>query len=130
LTLSTVHSAKGGEWPVVHIIHASDGLFPSDLAAGSADAIEEERRLFYVAVTRARDTLEINATQRYYFQRHSYADPHGYGQLSRFLSRDVQALLHHEHAGEAVAADDRAAHGAPGSGSVAAVDRLVGALLG
>jgi DNA helicase-2/ATP-dependent DNA helicase PcrA len=93
LVLSTVHSAKGGEWRAVHLIHASDGLFPSDLATGNAESIEEERRLFYVAVTRAKDVLEINATQRYYYQRNSYADRHGYGQLSRFLSASVRAEL-------------------------------------
>ncbi|MCA1693210.1 MAG: ATP-binding domain-containing protein [Actinobacteria bacterium] len=60
LVLSTVHSAKGGEWDVVHVIHAADGMFPSDLATGDVEALAEERRLFYVAVTRARDVLEVN----------------------------------------------------------------------
>ena len=49
LTLSTVHSAKGGEWDVVHVIHLADGCFPSDMATGSAEELEEERRLLYVA---------------------------------------------------------------------------------
>ena len=127
LVLSTVHSAKGGEWRVVHVIHASDGLFPSDLSTGKAESLEEERRLFYVAVTRARDVLEINATQQYYFQRHSYADPHGFGQLSRFLSRPVQALLEHEQVG---AASVDVVEPCLPLGSVAGVDELVGSLLG
>ncbi|MEO7836882.1 MAG: ATP-dependent helicase, partial [Acidimicrobiales bacterium] len=58
LVLSTVHSAKGGEWDVVHVIHAADGMFPSDLATGDTETLAEERRLFYVAITRARDVLE------------------------------------------------------------------------
>ena len=126
LVLSTVHSAKGGEWRVVHLLHASDGLFPSDLSTGRADTLEEERRLFYVAVTRACDVLEINATQQYYFQRHSYADPHGFGQLSRFLSRPVQALFDQE---QVLSAGAEAAGPAPAGGSMATVDELVGSLL-
>ena len=50
LTLSTVHSAKGGEWAAVHLIHAADGAFPSDLATGDKESVDEERRLFYVRV--------------------------------------------------------------------------------
>ncbi|MDQ2725320.1 MAG: ATP-dependent helicase, partial [Actinomycetota bacterium] len=80
LTLSTVHSAKGGEWRVVHIIHAADGMFPSDLATGGAEGIDEERRLFYVALTRAQDQLHLYAPLRYHHggargrgDRHSWA---------------------------------------------------------
>jgi DNA helicase-2/ATP-dependent DNA helicase PcrA len=125
LVLSTVHSAKGGEWRAVHVIHASDGLFPSDLATGKSETLAEERRLFYVAVTRARDVLEINATQRYYYQRNSYADPHGYGQLSRFLSPAVQTLLDHEQVGDSTGDADVPVAG----GSVGGVDELISALL-
>ena len=57
LVLSTIHSAKGLEWDVVHVIHAADGMIPSDMATGDDDEIEEERRLLYVAMTRARDAL-------------------------------------------------------------------------
>ena len=66
LILSTVHSAKGGEWRVVHLIHAADGMFPSDLATGDAEGVEEERRLFYVALTRAREHLHIYAPLRFH----------------------------------------------------------------
>jgi DNA helicase-2/ATP-dependent DNA helicase PcrA len=125
LVLSTVHSAKGGEWRAVHLIHASDGLFPSDLATGRSETLEEERRLFYVAVTRARDVLEINATQRYYYQRSSYADPHGYGQLSRFLSPSVQTLLDHEQVYQGVDSADTRIEG----GSIGGVDHLITELL-
>jgi len=66
VVLSTIHSAKGGEWDVVHAIHAADGIIPSDMATGDAEQVEEERRLFYVALTRARDTLYVYFPLRYY----------------------------------------------------------------
>ncbi|MFN2506720.1 MAG: 3'-5' exonuclease [Acidimicrobiales bacterium] len=125
LVLSTVHSAKGGEWDVVHVIHAADGMFPSDLATGDAEALAEERRLFYVAVTRARDVLEVNVPLRYHHHvRPRLDDRHGYGQLSRFLSTPVQALMDKEHAGPEVAdpIDEMPSGRAPG---VAAVDKLL-----
>jgi DNA helicase-2/ATP-dependent DNA helicase PcrA len=87
LILSTIHSAKGGEWQVVHLIHASDGNIPSDMALTSADETEEERRLLYVALTRARDTLIVSYPLRYYFRRpNPLDDAHAYGQPSRFLA--------------------------------------------
>jgi DNA helicase-2/ATP-dependent DNA helicase PcrA len=52
VVLSTIHSAKGLEWDVVHVLHASDGCIPSDMATGDPEQIDEERRLFYVALTR------------------------------------------------------------------------------
>jgi len=61
LVLSTVHSFQGGEWEDVHVLHAGDGMFPSNMATGHPEGIEEERRLLYVAVTRARSALEVNA---------------------------------------------------------------------
>ena len=78
-----------------------------------------------MAVTRARDALEINATQRYYYQRNSYADPHGYGQLSRFLSPPVQQLLDHEQVSDSAHDADAPVAG----GSVGGVDQLISALL-
>ncbi|MDP9451918.1 MAG: ATP-dependent helicase [Actinomycetota bacterium] len=86
LVLSTIHSAKGGEWQVVHVIHASDGNIPSDMSLGSAEEVEEERRLLYVALTRARDTLVVSYPLRYYFRRNPLDDAHSYGQPSRFLT--------------------------------------------
>ncbi|MGZ8583304.1 MAG: 3'-5' exonuclease, partial [Actinomycetota bacterium] len=83
LVLSTIHSAKGLEWDVVHVIHAADGMIPSDMATGVDDEIEEERRLLYVALTRARDALHVYRPMRYY--RRPKGDPHSYSQLSRFL---------------------------------------------
>jgi DNA helicase-2/ATP-dependent DNA helicase PcrA len=105
LVLSTIHSAKGGEWQVVHIIHASDGNIPSDMALGSADEVEEERRLFYVALTRARDTLVVSYPLRYYFRRNPLDDAHSYGQPSRFLA-PAAATFDATTVGEVVIDDD------------------------
>ena len=88
LVLSTIHSAKGLEWDVVHLIHAADGMIPSDMATGDEDEIEEERRLLYVAMTRARDALHVYFPMRYYRRPRGLEDPHSYAQLSRFLGPD------------------------------------------
>ena len=66
LILSTIHSAKGQEWRSVFVLNCVDGCIPSDLATGSSEEIEEERRLLYVAMTRARDDLTLIAPQRFY----------------------------------------------------------------
>ena len=66
LVLSTIHSAKGLEWDAVYVIHAADGNIPSDMATGIAEEIEEERRLFYVALTRAKNWLYVCCPLRYY----------------------------------------------------------------
>jgi DNA helicase-2/ATP-dependent DNA helicase PcrA len=91
LVLSTVHSAKGLEFDAVHVIHAADGNFPSDMALGSAEGLEEERRLFYVAITRARKDLAIYVPLRYH--HHRVRDDHSWAQPSRFLSDSVRATL-------------------------------------
>jgi DNA helicase-2/ATP-dependent DNA helicase PcrA len=91
LVLSTIHSAKGGEWDVVHVIHAADGMIPSDMATGDADQIEEERRLFYVALTRARDVLRVSFPLRYHRTNRGLEDRHWYAQLTRFLPEEVRS---------------------------------------
>ena len=91
--LSTIHSAKGGEWDVVHVIHAADGMIPSDMSTGDADEIEEERRLLYVAMTRARDALAVYFPLRYYRRRRGLDDAHSYAQLTRFVPDSVRALF-------------------------------------
>ena len=108
LTLSTIHSAKGCEWKVVHIIHAADGNIPSDMATGDQETIDEERRMFYVAMTRAEDELHIYCPLRYYHRRHASGDGHGYAQLTRFVTPDVRVLLEERAApgAEAGLADD------------------------
>ena len=79
---------------MVHLIHAADGMFPSDMATGDGESVEEERRLFYVALTRAREHLHIYAPLRYHhagpFGR---GDAHSYGQRTRFLPPEVDGLL-------------------------------------
>jgi len=90
LVISTVHSAKGLEWPVVHLPHLVDGAVPSDMALSSPEGLAEERRLFYVAVTRARDELYLYAPLRLHYRRNGRDDRHGYGQLSRFLTARAQ----------------------------------------
>jgi ATP-dependent DNA helicase UvrD/PcrA len=105
LVLSTIHSAKGGEWSVVHVLHASDGNIPSDMALSSADEVDEERRLFYVALTRARDTLVVSYPLRYYVHRHVLDDIHTYGQPSRFLE-PARGTLDPVTVGETVVEDD------------------------
>lgn len=90
LILSTIHSAKGLEWDAVYVIHAADGNIPSDMATGSPDQIEEERRLFYVALTRAKNWLYVCCPLRYYYSyRPGTSDRHGYAQRTRFLPEPV-----------------------------------------
>jgi DNA helicase-2/ATP-dependent DNA helicase PcrA len=60
VTLSSVHQAKGLEWKNVFLIWLTEGMFPSQRSMGNADALEEERRLFYVALTRAEDDLYLS----------------------------------------------------------------------
>jgi DNA helicase-2/ATP-dependent DNA helicase PcrA len=91
LVLSTVHSAKGLEFDAVHVIHAADGNFPSDMSLGTPEGLEEERRLFYVAVTRARRNLAIYVPLRYH--HHRIRDEHSWAQPSRFLSESVRLTL-------------------------------------
>src|SRR6202042_3960713 len=64
LTISTIHAAKGLEWPIVHVPHLVDGALPSDMALGDPGGLAEEHRLLYVALTRARDHLYLYAPLR------------------------------------------------------------------
>lgn len=89
LILSTIHSAKGLEWDCVYVIHAVDGNIPSDMATGTPEGIEEERRLFYVALTRAKRWLYVTYPLRYYYSGGTFSSRHGYAQLSRFLPPKV-----------------------------------------
>ncbi len=87
LVLSTVHSAKGQEWDAVYLINVNDGNFPNEYATGSSESIDEERRLLYVALTRARDALYLIEPQRYpVTQQPRYGDAYVHGARSRFLS--------------------------------------------
>ena len=91
LILSTVHSSKGKEWDAVFLIWAVDGWFPMSRSIGNDEELEEERRLMYVAMTRARNHLAVT------YPLHAYASRRGsdysIDQLSRFIDRDVRALM-------------------------------------
>jgi DNA helicase-2/ATP-dependent DNA helicase PcrA len=84
LILSTIHSAKGQEWTSVFVLNVVDGCLPSDLAVGSTPEIEEERRLLYVAMTRAKDQLHLMIPQRFYTHGER-GDRHVYAQRTRFI---------------------------------------------
>ncbi|MEI6733112.1 MAG: ATP-dependent helicase [Comamonadaceae bacterium] len=84
--LSTIHSAKGQEWTSVHVLNVVDGCIPSDLSTGTQDEIEEERRLLYVAMTRAREHLHLLVPHRFYVtQQAAMGDRHLYASRSRFI---------------------------------------------
>lgn len=90
LILSTVHSAKGQEWDSVYLLNVTDGSFPNEFAAGKPEQVEEERRLLYVAMTRAKRDLHLIAPLRFYVtQQHRWGDKHLYGARSRFLTEPV-----------------------------------------
>jgi DNA helicase-2/ATP-dependent DNA helicase PcrA len=94
LVLSTVHSAKGQEWESVFVLNVSDGNFPSEFATGKPEMIEEERRLLYVAMTRAKQSLSLIAPLRYHVtQQRKDGDKHVYGARSRFLTEALLATM-------------------------------------
>jgi DNA helicase-2/ATP-dependent DNA helicase PcrA len=93
LILSTIHSAKGQEWKSVHVLNVVDGCIPSDLSTGTNDDIEEERRLLYVAMTRAREQLHLVVPNRFFVkQQAQLGDRHVYAQRTRFIT---PAMLKH-----------------------------------
>jgi DNA helicase-2/ATP-dependent DNA helicase PcrA len=86
LILSTIHSAKGQEWRAVFMLNVVDGCIPSDLGVGTSQEIEEERRLLYVAMTRARDSLALITPQRFFtYGQNVQGDRHIYAARSRFI---------------------------------------------
>jgi DNA helicase-2/ATP-dependent DNA helicase PcrA len=90
LILSTIHSAKGQEWKAVFVLNCVDGCIPSDLAVGSTSEIEEERRLVYVAMTRAKDHLHMIVPQRFYaHQQRNNGDRHMYAVRTRFIPETI-----------------------------------------
>jgi DNA helicase-2/ATP-dependent DNA helicase PcrA len=92
LILSTIHSAKGQEWKSVFLLNTVDGCLPSDLATGSTPEIEEERRLLYVAMTRAKDQLHLMVPQRFFTHgQRSRGDRHVYAQRTRFITSPMLA---------------------------------------
>ena len=100
LILSTIHSAKGQEWDVVYILNVVDGCIPSDMATGSKEEIEEERRLLYVAMTRARDQLYLMQPHRFYTgTSRRNGDRHIYAPRTRFIPEDLLYLFERQAVG-------------------------------
>ncbi len=100
LILSTVHSAKGQEWESVFVLNVTDGNFPSEFATGKPEMIEEERRLLYVAMTRAKQSLSLIAPLRFHVtQQRRDGDRHVYGARSRFMTDALLATLDQRFAG-------------------------------
>ena len=86
LILSTIHSAKGREWKSVFVLNVVDGCIPSDLGTGTSAEIEEERRLLYVAMTRAKDDLHLIVPQRFFTHgQNAQGDRHVYAARTRFI---------------------------------------------
>jgi len=105
LILSTVHSAKGQEWSSVFVLNVVDGSFPSEFATGDDKLIEEERRLLYVAATRAKDHLHLMTPLKFYVpQQQRHGGRHVYGAQSRFMTAQVLATCQRKFYGEAQSA--------------------------
>jgi len=101
LILSTIHSAKGQEWKNVFILNVNDGNFPNEFACGDAGQIEEERRLLYVAMTRAKESLSLVRPLKYWVPEQTrHGDKHVYGAKSRFLTPEVMKHLQISSFGE------------------------------
>jgi len=100
LVLSTVHSAKGQEWDAVFVLNVTDGSFPSEFSTGKAELIEEERRLMYVAMTRAKQSLTLCAPLRFHVTRQPPdGDRHVFGARSRFMTDRLLATMRTEFRG-------------------------------
>ena len=94
LTLTTIHSAKGMEWDTVYVLNVVDGSFPNEFSTGKAELIEEERRLLYVALTRAQNDMILMAPLKFHLTNQSrQGDAHVYGGRSRFLTEKVLQKL-------------------------------------
>jgi DNA helicase-2/ATP-dependent DNA helicase PcrA len=94
MILSTIHSAKGQEWKVVYVLNVVDGCIPSDMSTGTKEDIEEERRLLYVAMTRAKEQLQLIVPQRFYVtQQTGMGDRHVYGSRTRFIPDTLLKLF-------------------------------------
>jgi len=92
--LSTIHSAKGMEWDTVYLLNVVDGSFPSEFSTGKPELIEEERRLLYVALTRAQNDLALVMPLKFHLTQQSrQGDAHVYGGRSRFMTEKVLKTL-------------------------------------
>ena len=94
LILSTIHSAKGQEWKSVFVLNAVDGCIPSDLGTGATADLEEERRLLYVAMTRAKDSLHLITPHRFFTHGQAWnGDRHVYASRTRFIPGSLLPLF-------------------------------------
>jgi DNA helicase-2/ATP-dependent DNA helicase PcrA len=94
LILSTIHSAKGQEWKSVFVLNVVDGCMPSDLGTGTSAEIDEERRLLYVAMTRAKDDLHLVVPQRFFTHgQHAQGDRHVYASRTLFIPDRLLGLF-------------------------------------
>lgn len=94
LVLSTIHSAKGQEWRSVFVLNCVDGCIPSDLGTGTSSEIEEERRILYVAMTRAKDELHMITPMRFYTHgQAARGDRHVYASRTRFIPEHVLGVF-------------------------------------
>ena len=94
LILSTIHSSKGQEWKSVFVLNVVDGCLPSDLGAGTSAEIEEERRLLYVAMTRAKDDLHLIVPQRFFtYGQSAQGDRHVYASRTQFIPEGLLGLF-------------------------------------
>ena len=114
LVLSTIHSAKGQEWKAVHVLNVVDGCIPSDMASGTSEEIEEERRLLYVAMTRARDHLHLLVPQRFYVHgQAAQGDRHVYASRTRFIPDEIADRFESTVWSDAIEADGASRIGEP-----------------
>jgi DNA helicase II / ATP-dependent DNA helicase PcrA len=121
LILSTIHSAKGQEWRAVFVLNVVDGCIPSDLGTGTTAEIEEERRLLYVGMTRAKDQLTLGVPLRFYVtQQTRNGDRHMHAMRSRFIPREMLEKFEVLHWSPPILADGRVRPLAPKSIDVAA----------
>lgn len=113
LILSTIHSAKGQEWKSVFVLNVVDGCMPSDLGTVTSAELEEERRLLYVAMTRAKDDLHLIVPQRFFTHgQHAQGDRHVYASRTRFIPEAL--LMHFERANWPLAVASAATVGSQG----------------
>lgn len=110
LILSTIHSSKGQEWDSVYILNVVDGCIPSDMSTGTTAEIDEERRLLYVAMTRAERELHMVHPLRFYVtNQRRFGHRHMYAPLSRFVPAEIRDRFERSKAGSAQSADGTAA---------------------
>jgi DNA helicase-2/ATP-dependent DNA helicase PcrA len=114
LILSTIHSAKGQEWKSVYVLNVVDGCMPSDLGAGTSAELEEERRLLYVAMTRAKDDLHLLVPQRFFVHgQAAKGDRHMYASRTRFIPEKLLPMFERTTWPRAAAAQASSANRAP-----------------